>query len=144
MPFRAVLTDVADDAVLAQIVAPLAQYNEGQAGPSHHRPLVIRLEDEEGQVAGGLWGYTNFGWLYVQLLAAPAAARGQGLGRRLMEQAEAEARARGCVGAWVDTFTFQAPAFYEGLGYQRFAELADYPPGHSRVFYHKRFEAEPA
>ncbi|KUM05470.1 GNAT family N-acetyltransferase [Chromobacterium subtsugae] len=143
MRYRTVLSDVADEAARAAIVAPLIAYNQAQAGAGNNRPLVITVEDEAGQVAGGLWGHTGFGWLYVQLLAAPAEARGQGLGRRLMEEAEAEARARGCVGAWVDTFTFQAPAFYESLGYRRFAELADYPPGHSRVFFHKRFDAEP-
>ncbi|XLM22551.1 GNAT family N-acetyltransferase, partial [Chromobacterium piscinae] len=78
-------------------------------GPGDHRPLVIRIEDEAGQVVGGLWGYTRYGWLYTELLSAPTGARGLGLGRRLMEAAEAEARTRGCVGAWVDTHSFQAP-----------------------------------
>ncbi|QEL54498.1 GNAT family N-acetyltransferase [Chromobacterium paludis] len=138
MQYTTVLSDVADEAVRAAIGAPLAAYNESQIGGRDYRPLVISVQNAAGEVEGGLWGYTCFGWLYTQLLAAPAAARGQGLGQRLMEEAEAEARARGCANAWVDTHSFQAPGFYETLGYQRFAELEDYPPGHSRIFYRKR------
>ncbi|MGY8627281.1 GNAT family N-acetyltransferase [Chromobacterium violaceum] len=137
MQYRTVLSDAAEADIRAAIAAPLVAYNDAQVGPGDHRPLVIRVEDEAGRVVGGLWGYTRYGWLYTELLAAPSGARGLGLGRRLMEEAEAEARARGCVGAWVDTHSFQAPRFYESLGYLRFGELDDYPPGHSRIFYQK-------
>ncbi|AUH52097.1 GNAT family N-acetyltransferase [Chromobacterium sp. ATCC 53434] len=137
MQYGTVLNDVADPRTRAAIAAPLVAYNDARVGPGDHQPLVIQVEDGEGRIVGGLWGYTRYGWQYTELLAAPADARGQGLGRRLMEEAEAEARARGCVGAWVDTHSFQAPGFYEGLGYRRFGELEDYPPGHSRVFFRK-------
>ncbi|AXE31020.1 GNAT family N-acetyltransferase [Chromobacterium phragmitis] len=137
MQYTTVLSDVADDTVRAAIGVPLRAYNESRMGELDYRPLVISVQNESGEIEGGLWGYTCFGWLYTQLLAAPTAAKGQGLGQRLMEEAEAEARARGCVGAWVDTHSFQAPGFYEKQGYQRFGELDDYPPGHSRIFYRK-------
>jgi hypothetical protein len=44
---------------------------------------------------------------------------------------------RGCVGVWLDTFSFQARGFYEKLGYRVFGEVADYPPGHTRHFLKK-------
>jgi hypothetical protein len=40
---------------------------------------------------------------------------------------------RGCRGAWLDTYSFQARGFYEHLGYS----IDDYPPGQSRIFLHK-------
>ena len=49
----------------------------------------------------------------------------------------ARAFERGCHSAWVETFSFQAPGFYRKLGYEPFGEL-DYPPGHKRIFLHKR------
>jgi ribosomal protein S18 acetylase RimI-like enzyme len=53
--------------------------------------------------------------------------------------AEAEAVRRKCVGAWLDTYSFQARGFYERLGYTVLGEIADYPPGHTRYFMKKSF-----
>lgn len=55
-----------------------------------------------------------------------------------MGMAEAIAHDKGCVGVWLDTFSFQAPDFYQKLGYSVFGELKDYPPGYSRFFLQKR------
>jgi GNAT superfamily N-acetyltransferase len=131
------ISDEADDNVRKQIVAPLVQYNDSQAGPGQHRPLVVTLRDAAGQVVGGLWGATGYGWLFTQLLVVPESARGKGVGTRLMHMAEQEAIGRGCQNAWLDTFEFQAKAFYERLGYVCFGELADYPSGFSRYFLRK-------
>jgi predicted N-acetyltransferase YhbS len=46
-------------------------------------------------------------------------ARGSGLGSRLVADFEAEARRRGSTHVFVTSFTFQAPQFYERLGYRR-------------------------
>ena len=70
----------------------------------------------------------------------PAAQRGSGLGRRLMAMAEKAARGEGCVGIWLDTFEFQAPGFYEKLGFTPFGELPDHPRGGRRLFLHKRLD----
>jgi len=102
--------------------------------------LVIPLHDATGHVVGGLWGCTNFQWLHVQMLFVPEGQRGRGIGAALMASAEAEARARGCRGVHVDTFSFQAVSFYRGLGYRSFGTLEDYPPGHSQVYFYKRFD----
>ena len=80
---------------------------------------------------------TAYGWLFTQLLVVPEQTRGQGLGRRLMSLAEAEAVKRGCHAAWLDTFEFQAKAFYEKIGYSCFATLPDFPKGSSRYFMRK-------
>jgi GNAT superfamily N-acetyltransferase len=125
-----------DDALRRAIQAPLAAYNDALCGPSGHRTLALAVRDDSGTVRGGLWGHTAYGWLYTQLLAVPAAARGQGLGRALMAAAEAEARRRGCTHAWVDTI-FGARGFYERLGYTVFGELAEHPPGFTRSFLKK-------
>ena len=60
--------------------------------------------------------------------------RGQGFGRQLLKLAEEEARLRGAKNAYLDTFSFQAPAFYKSLGYQEFGRLDDFPDGHTRFF----------
>lgn len=141
MEYTLTLTDVADEEVRKAILAPLVEYNTSQVGASQGRPLVVVMRDAANEVAGGLWGVTGYGWLFTQLLVVPAASRGQGIGTRLMDMAEAEARARGCQGAWLDTFEFQARRFYERAGYECFGELPNYPPGFSRYFMKKSLAA---
>ena len=100
--------------------------------------LVIPLHDAAGAVFGGFWGCTNFEWLHIQMLLVPEALRGQGLGAALLDAAEAEARARHCRGAHVDSFSFQAVGFYEKCGYVQFGRLPDFPPGYSQHYLFKR------
>jgi GNAT superfamily N-acetyltransferase len=131
------ITDEADESIRKQIIAPLVQYNDSKTSPGMHRPLAVTLRDASGNVVGGLWGATAYGWLFTQLLVVPEFARGKGVGTRLMHLAEQEAIARGCHSAWLDTFEFQARGFYERLGYVLFGELANYPSGFSRFFLQK-------
>jgi len=39
---------------------------------------------------------------------------------------------------YLDTFSFQAPAFYQRHGYQVFGTLPDFTPGHQRYFFTKQ------
>jgi GNAT superfamily N-acetyltransferase len=128
-----------DEALRRAVMMPLLAFNTVQAGPSGHQTLALAVRDERGVVLGGLWGATAYGWLYTQMLSVPEAARGQGLGRQMMQAAEAEARLRGCRHAWVDS-QFGARGFYEKLGYRVFGELPDYPPGFSRSFLTKALD----
>ena len=68
------------------------------------------------------------------MLFVSAEMRGQGVGRKLVRQAEQEAIRRGCRCVWLDTFSFQARGSYERLGYVMFGIINDYPTGHSRFF----------
>ena len=137
MNYKLELSDVADENVRKLIVAPLIEYNTSQAGPGNGRPIVIALKDDSEQTIGGLWGHTGYEWLFTQLLVVPQTHRDTGIGSKLMAMAEAEAISRGCIGAWLDTFEFQARGFYERIGYQCFAELPNYPTGYSRYFMKK-------
>jgi len=133
------LTDAPDLGVRDAIVRPLIAFNNIRASqPENYRPLAIILSKQDsGEIVGGLWGGTNFAHLHIDLLFVPDNLRGTGLGRKMMLEAEKEAIARGCRGAWLDTFSFQARGFYERLGYTAFGILDDYPPGQQRIFLHK-------
>ncbi len=121
-----------------QILAPLVRHNDAQAGPGQWRQCVITVRDENDAIVGGLQGRIGYGFMYVELLAM-GPAQGNGVGRRVMALAEVEARTAGLDGIWLNTWTFQAPGFYEKLGFVEFGRIEDYPPGHSRIFYVKRF-----
>jgi ribosomal protein S18 acetylase RimI-like enzyme len=134
-----IVTAQANDAgtVTEQIRAGLASHNEPLAGPRNTRPLVLALHDEGGAIIGGLTAKTYWNALHIELLWVEDSLRSQGWGRRLVEAAERGARARGAEHAYVTTISFQAPGFYEKLGYCKFAELEGVPRGASRLWYRK-------
>ncbi len=127
------------EAVREAIAEPLIAHNTAAVGGGEFRRLAITVRWEDGEVAGGLSGSLWHGYLFVELLAL-GAARGAGLGRQVMALAEAEARRNGCVGIWLDTFTWQAPGFYSKLGYVEFGRIEGYAPGHDRIFLRKLLE----
>jgi GNAT superfamily N-acetyltransferase len=137
-PWEIILESDPDAEIRAKILEPLAAYNESAAGPAHWGLLALTVRDRDGEIVGGLWGRTGYGFLFVELLAL-GPAKGLGLGRKLMALAEDEARRRGLSGIWLDTWTFQAPGFYAKLGFLECGRIADYPPGYARIFYVKRF-----
>ena len=115
----------------------LVGYNAGQAAAEDYRDLVV-LSRLGGELVGGLIGFTHWNWLFIKQLWVAESVRGRGLGTELMRTAEQEAVARACLHAHLDTFGFQAPPFYQGLGYSVFGQLEDYPVGHTRYFLQKR------
>ena len=142
LEFSVRLTDEADESIRKAVLDPLVAYNQAKTGRSDFRPLVIAIEDPDRKVLGGLWGRTAYDWLIVELLFVPDSLRGRGVGAELMLRAETEAIARGCHGAWLDTFAFQARGFYERLGYSCFGELNDYPVGSALYFMRKTLVRE--
>lgn len=134
---RIVVTDAPGAAVQEVILPGLVAFNEAGGGAAGYRPLAVLATEEDGKVVGGLWGSTGWRWLYVQLFWLPERLRGKGLGSDILARAEAEARARGCTAAWLDSFSFQAPGFYQRHGYSVFGVLEDYPPGQRRFFLQK-------
>lgn len=134
------VTDTPEPGTFEAIYAALDASVAPIIGPADGRPLAIPIRDDHGRVLGGLWAFTLYHWLHVHLLFIPEPIRHRKAGTSLMKLAEAEARRRGCIGALVDTFSFQAAAFYAALGYETFATLPDFPPGHERLYLRKRFE----
>ncbi|BAN48198.1 N-acetyltransferase [Metapseudomonas resinovorans] len=123
----------------AAILRPLRAHNLAKAGDPKPEAVALVVRDEQSdEIIGGLSGEIFYRWLFIELLAIPEQAKGQGIGARLMKMAEDLAREKGCVGIWLDTFDFQAPGFYQKLGYTEFGHLDDFPPGHKRFYFQKR------
>ncbi len=108
-------------------------------------PLHIYVLDQAGTVLGGLVGRTHTIplWLEISIIWVDDRVRGQGLGRQLMELAENEARQRGCEYARVATSNFQAPEFYQKLGYSLYGMLENCPPGETVYYFWKKLVREP-
>lgn len=135
-----VLTDTAPSAARDVIALGLTAFNTRMLGPPEARPLAVLLtRPGDATVVGGLWARTSFQWLFVELIFVPEEKRRGGLGGDLLARAEEEARRRGCRGAWLETLSADACAFYRRKGYEVFGEIADYPEGNTRSFLVKRW-----
>lgn len=123
---------------LATVRAGLAAYNQHHAPDDVYQPISLFVRNVQGIVVGGLLGGTYWSWLYVEILWLSEEIRAHGYGSRLLAEAERMALERGCIGAQLDTMSFQALPFYERHGYTVFGMLDDFPPGHRKYFLQKR------
>ncbi|HEX3221177.1 MAG TPA: GNAT family N-acetyltransferase [Nocardioides sp.] len=96
------------------------------------RAVQAYATDEAGRLIGGCTGNTVeiWQWLTVDTMWVDSSRRRQGIGRTLLDAVEDQARARNCRWAKLNTWEFQAPDFYQRLGYVVYGRELDYPPGH--------------
>lgn len=108
----------------------LRQFNYGYVGEyPEAQPIRLNARNEAGAVVGGLRAVVFLYWLRVEVLWVDEPARGVGLGSRLLHQAEDEAKALGAQNAALETFEWQAPAFYAKQGYEEVARIDGYAKG---------------
>jgi GNAT superfamily N-acetyltransferase len=126
-----------DPTIIKAIAEGLDAYNARFAPAADWSPHWVIGRDPAGAVQAGIKYLLTFDWLFVQWLWVAEPYRGRGSVRSLLLGAEAAAKEKDCRGAYLDTFTFQAPKFYERHGYREFGRLNDFPPGQARIFVSK-------
>jgi GNAT superfamily N-acetyltransferase len=113
----------------------LNAYNDAIVGYADRMPLTVTVRDgDSGEVLGGISGRTSLGLMFIDTVYLPESLRGQDVGTRMLAMAEEEGRRRGCKNGVLYTISFQAPRFYERLGWRVFGEVPCDPPGTRRVF----------
>ena len=131
------------EALTRFVTESLASYNVAATGLSAWYPVGFFLKSRSGEWLGGLLGNIWGGWLHVTHLWIASPVRRQGHGTRLLLAAEDYAVERACIGASLETQSFEARPFYEKFGYEVFATLENCPPGHSKFFLRKRLMPPP-
>ena len=122
----------------SQIIGDLIRsYNRSKREAAESEPLNIYVEDDSGELMAGLVAETFGNWLEIEYLFVKEDLRAQGIGSQLLQQAESEAKKRNCRFAFVNTYQFQAPAFYQKHGYKEVFTLKDYPYTGQRHYYQK-------
>ena len=133
----------ADPETISFVREAIARHNVAVTRDTYYSPLAILLKDVRDAILGGAFGHVWGGWLDLSLLWVAEPLRGRGYGRKLLEAAEEEARAQGCRGVFLSTFSFQARPFYEKYGYEVIGKIPDYPIGHAFYFLKKTLEDAP-
>lgn len=134
------LTDAPTPGDLDALSSHLGAYNDADVGPMNRRPLAVFVRGNDGGLLAGLSGYTGWNWLFTQWLWVSKDLRGQGVAGQMLAKAEAEAVARGCHSAWIDTFNPVALRAYQRAGYAVFGELPEFILGRARSFLKKSLE----
>jgi len=116
------------------------EYNVGATGIDDGRWLGVLVRDEDGTLVAGLAGTTWGACCKVRDVWVREDLRGKGMGTRLLDAAEAEARSRGCTQVVLSSHSFQAPDFYRKRGFEVFAVVEDDPVGHREVYLRKRLD----
>jgi len=119
------------------LLESLVAFGDRFVPPRRYASLATVLRDADGTLRGGLLGSTLWDWLQVDVLWVDDSLQRRGHGSQLLLLAESHARSIGCHSARLDTFDFEARAFYEHHGYRVYAELDNFPAGHTQFHLRK-------
>jgi ribosomal protein S18 acetylase RimI-like enzyme len=114
------------------------EFNAKATGSFDGLAFSATQRDSTGAILAGISGHTWAGCCYIAYLWVDESQRGKGLGTALMAAAEDHAMRMHCAVMFVATHSFQAPGFYERLGYVRQSLIADHPVGHCSMTLAKR------
>jgi GNAT superfamily N-acetyltransferase len=118
------------------------EFNVQATGFKDGRPFAGVVRDEAGNIVAAVNGHTWGRCCHVVHLWVHERMRGQGHGSTLLRAAEDEALRRACTQVLLLTHSFQAPEFYQRLGYVRKATIDNYPQGHAQHVYVKRLAGD--
>ena len=135
------VTDKIDQKSYDKVVELLVEYNLSktkQFEKEINKPIEIIARNELNEIIGGLYGRSLWGTLEIKTFVVKTENRNEGICRKLIEQAEKEAKNRNCRFISLDTFSFQAPEFYEKLGFIKIGTETDFPKGFEKLYYRKK------
>lgn len=105
---------------------------------SNKEIATFTVRDETGSIIGGVTCTLFWKHMHIDFLWVEETKRKEGLGTKLLAQAENFAKQKGVRLIKLDSFSFQAPAFYEKHGYTVFGKVEDHPVGHTQYYLIKR------
>ncbi|MDZ5441800.1 GNAT family N-acetyltransferase [Micromonospora sp. 4G57] len=144
MPAGELRVGGADAELSARLERELTAYNNAATGADDEADLSVRVTGPDGELVGGLTGWTWGGRAGVNTLWVRADRRHQGWGGRMLRAAEEEARRRGCTEVSLSSFSFQAPDFYRRHGYSDTGIRDGIPGGHVDHHFWKSLGHDPA
>jgi GNAT superfamily N-acetyltransferase len=121
--------ETAASADIEAVDTGLVDSNDKEPSLQDVQPLSVFAKDETNRLVGGAVGRTWGQCVELQQLWVADEMRHQGLATRLMQHFESAASARGCTLAYLETFSFQAPAFYAKAGYSVALEIGGFTGG---------------
>ncbi len=125
------------DELTALLEDRIYEFNVSATGISDGRQMAFTVRDEGDEIIAALSGHTWGGTCEIVTLWVDERYRNQGLGTRLLEAAETDARQHNCGQMVILTHSFQAPDFYPRFGFETCGTVDNYPMGHQSVMMRK-------
>ncbi|MHA1881924.1 MAG: GNAT family N-acetyltransferase [Candidatus Thorarchaeota archaeon] len=139
----AVIADPTDDEI-KEFQKGLEAFNMEKTGGEFNSTkewLSLVLRNHDGKIVGGIMTSTLYWAQYLEALWVDDKYRGFGYGRDLVLEAERLAKKNGCVVSQTYTFSWQAPDFYQAIGYKLMATYDGYVDGITELILMKRLDA---
>ncbi|MEK4971030.1 GNAT family N-acetyltransferase [Niallia sp. FSL R7-0648] len=109
---------------------------------SPYENISFVVKDDEGIIKAGITGHMFWQHMHIDFLWVDTSVRKKGYGSELLAKMEQAALEKACTFIYLDTFSFQAPAFYEKHGYEVFGTLDNFSEGVKQYFLQKRLVDE--
>lgn len=134
MPKIEFMTGDLDAHKQTELTAGFESHSQTQEAPPYRKDrLNWTVQDEQGNLIAALTADLLWDWLYIDELWVDESCRGTGMGKQLMGKAEEYAMTQELSGLWLWTQSWQAPVFYQRLGFEEFTRFEGFPAGHSRI-----------
>ena len=101
--------------------------------------IHLVLKDHDGKIVGGIIAGTTLKTMYISGLWIDEDYRRMRYGSKFMRKAEEIAKEIGCISGQTWVLSFQAPRFFERLGYEIFGISDVFPKGITEHYFIKRF-----
>jgi GNAT superfamily N-acetyltransferase len=124
-------------AIAQRLIDEVDRFNMEITGITDVHELLVTETGDDGELLGGIHGWSWGGTCWIEALWVRADMRKHGLGSRLLQAAEAFAREHDCTQLALDTHTFQAPDFYARYGFEVVGRLPDHPVAHDHLLMRK-------
>lgn len=108
----------------------------------NYEEFCFIAEDDEGQIIGAITGRAYYNEVHIGDLIIDKGHRRSGIGKMLVEEVEKTYTGRGYEKLTLTTFGFQAPGFYEKLGFTREFVRDDRDPKLKKYFMAKTIGAK--
>ena len=136
--FAWVLSERPNEKDVQMLRQHLRDFNVTRANSQEGYGIAIFLRDDKDQIVAGISGWLWGECLEIDYLWVQETIRAQGIGKRLVLALEEAAVVRGCHQITLETFSFQAPEFYQKLGYSVFGVIEGFGNRYRKFYMQKR------
>lgn len=104
-----------------------------------HKDIRLVAKNEKNKIVGGIFGSIGYyAGFKISILWVHEDFRDKGIGGKLLKEGEIKAKELGATLAMLDTFSFQAEAFYIKKGYEVFGKINEFPKNNEKLIFFKK------